>query len=73
MPMILEHLMMLNGWWMRSVPTVGRATSFASKFNGTWLISVCDELEALDRYLALMGVDNWQQLPRKVAAKSSQC
>jgi hypothetical protein len=35
----------------------------------TWEpIASCDELEALDRYLALMGVTDWQQLSRKVAA-----
>jgi hypothetical protein len=34
----------------------------------TWEpIASCDELEALDRYLALMGVADWQQLSRKTA------
>jgi hypothetical protein len=35
----------------------------------TWEpIASCDELEALDHYLALMGIADWQQLSRKTAA-----
>jgi hypothetical protein len=34
----------------------------------TWeLLESCKELAALDRYLTLMGVKHWWQLPRKVA------
>ena len=35
----------------------------------TWEpVGTCQELEALDRYLALKAVTDWQQLPRKAAA-----
>jgi len=32
----------------------------------------CKELAALDQYLMLMGVKHWRQLPRKVAARTTQ-
>jgi hypothetical protein len=31
----------------------------------------CKELAALDRYLTLMGMKHWQQLPRKVTAQAA--
>jgi hypothetical protein len=35
----------------------------------TWeLLESCKELAALDRYLMLMGMKHWKQLPRKAAA-----
>jgi len=35
------------------------------------LLDLCEELEALDRYLILMGVKEWWQLPKKVAAQAA--
>jgi hypothetical protein len=36
----------------------------------TWEpLESCKDLAALDRYLTLMGVKHWRQLPRKVAAR----
>ena len=35
----------------------------------TWEpIANCKELEALDRYLELLGIDNWRQLPQRTTA-----
>jgi len=35
------------------------------------LLESCKELAALDRYLTLIGVKHWRQLPRKVAAQAA--
>ncbi|KZP14867.1 hypothetical protein FIBSPDRAFT_751150 [Athelia psychrophila] len=47
----------------------GRSLTFLVKWNlgdTTWeLAAVCDELEALDQYLALLGVDKVELLPRR--------
>jgi len=50
----------------------GKDLEFQVRWNAgetTWEpLESCKELAALDRYLTLMGVKHWRQLPRKVAA-----
>ena len=49
----------------------GRRVEFEVRWNlgdTTWeSLATCNQLVALDKYLALMGVDHWRKLPRKVA------
>ena len=53
---------------------VGRNIEFLVKWNlgdSTWEpLANCDELEALDNYLMLMDVKEWQDLPKRVTTTS---
>jgi hypothetical protein len=54
----------------------GKDLEFQVRWNAgetTWeSLESCKELAALDRYLTLMGVNHWWQLPRKVAARAAR-
>ena len=55
---------------------VGRNIEFLVKWNlgdSTWEpLANCDELEALDNYLMLMDVKEWQDLPKRVMMMSQR-
>jgi len=55
----------------------GKNLEFQVRWNAgemTWeLLELCKELAALDRYLTLMGVKHWKQLPRKAATQAAPC
>jgi hypothetical protein len=59
-------------WWVNEIldhKWKGKELSFLVEWNvgdTTWeSIDSCNELAALDRYLELMGVEDWPQLPKK--------
>ena len=59
-------------WWVNEIldhKWKGKELSLLIEWNvgdTTWEpVSSCAELAALDRYLELMGVEDWPQLPRK--------
>jgi hypothetical protein len=35
------------------------------------LYSACKELQALDRYLELLGIEDWRSLPKKLTMKAT--
>jgi hypothetical protein len=40
--------------------------------NTTWEpLANCKELEALDRYLELLGIDNWKSLPQRTSTTTT--
>ena len=55
---------------------VGRNIEFLVKWNlgdSTWEpLANCDELEALDNYLTLMDIKEWQDLPKRVTTTSQR-
>lgn len=69
---ILVLPMMVSGWSTRSWATVGRAAPWSSLSIGQWTLgdhtweplANCKELQVLDNYLVLMGVEHWRALPR---------
>jgi len=55
----------------------GRVIEFEVKWSlgdTTWeSLENCNELAALDSYLALMGAKDWQDLPRRAGKPARQC
>ena len=66
-------------WWVDEITAhrwKGRTVEFQVKWNlgdSTWeSLSTCNELAALDAYLALMGAEEWDKLPKRGAGGTTR-
>jgi len=73
----------MSKWWLELCRIMGMkllmSTSFHPQMDGTmeranrsigWMFWACNELEALNNYLTLNNIKDWQDLPKRVIMTS---